>query len=148
VESNVNVVLWIVAGVLAAAFLGAGLMKLAQPKQKLVESGMGWAGGFSDGAVKAIGALEVPGALGLILPAVFDTATMLVPLAAVGLALVMAGAIVVHARRKEAPMVATNVVLLALTVVVVWGRFGSYAFCPWPVHASPGRPGTTRRSST
>ena len=123
-----NVVLWIVAGVLAAAFLAAGLMKLAQPKEKLVESGMGWAGDFSPGVVKAIGALEVLGALGLILPAVFDTATVLVPLAAVGLALIMAGAIVVHARRKETPMVATNLVLLVLALFVAWGRFGDYSF--------------------
>ncbi len=123
-----NVVLWIVAGVLAAAFLGAGLMKLAQPKEKLVESGMGWAGDFSPGVVKAIGALEVLGALGLILPAVFDVATVLVPLAAVGLALIMAGAIVVHARRKETPMVVANVVLLVLALFVAWGRFGDYSF--------------------
>jgi uncharacterized membrane protein YphA (DoxX/SURF4 family) len=124
----VNVVLWIVAGVLAAAFLGAGLMKLAQPREKLVESGMGWAGDFSPGVVKAIGALEVLGALGLILPAVFDVATVLVPLAAVGLALIMLGAIVVHARRKETPMVVANVVLLALALFVAWGRFGDYSF--------------------
>ena len=123
-----NVVLWIVAGVLAAAFLGAGLMKLAQPKEKLVESGMGWAGDFSPGVVKAVGALEVLGALGLILPAVFDVATVLVPIAAVGLALIMAGAIVVHARRKETPMVVTNLVLLALAAFVAWGRFGDYSF--------------------
>ncbi len=123
-----NVVLWIVAGVLAAAFLGAGLMKLAQPREKLVESGMGWAGDFSPGVVKAIGALEVLGALGLILPAVFDVATVLVPLAAVGLALIMAGAIVVHARRKETPMVVANVVLLVLALFVAWGRFGDYSF--------------------
>ena len=123
-----NVVLWIVAGVLAAAFLAAGLMKLAQPKEKLVESGMGWAGDFSPGVVKAIGALEVLGALGLILPAVFDTAPVLVPLAAVGLALIMAGAIVVHARRKETPMVVINLVLLVLAAFVAWGRFGDYSF--------------------
>lgn len=123
-----NVVLWIIAGVLAAAFLAAGLMKLAQPREKLVESGMGWAGDFSPGVVKAIGALEVLGALGLILPAVFDVATVLVPLAAVGLALLMAGAIVVHTRRKETPMVVANVVLLALALFVAWGRFGDYSF--------------------
>ena len=123
-----NVVLWIVAGVLAAAFLAAGLMKLAQPKEKLVESGMGWAGDYSPGVVKAIGALEVLGALGLILPAVFDVATVLVPIAAVGLALIMAGAIVVHARRKETPMVVINLVLLALAAFVAWGRFGDYSF--------------------
>jgi uncharacterized membrane protein len=124
----VNVVLWIVAGLLAVAFLASGAMKLTQPRQKIVESGMGWAGGFSDGAVKAIGALEVLGALGLILPAVFDVAPVLVPIAATGLALVMLGAIVVHARRKEPQMVVVNVVLLVLAAFVAWGRFGPYAF--------------------
>ena len=123
-----DVVLWIVAGVLAAVFLGSGLSKLAQPRKKIIDSGMGWAEDFSDGAVKAIGALEVLGALGLILPAVFDVAPVLVPIAAVGLALVMAGAAVVHARRKETPMVVANLVLLALAVFVAWGRFGPYAF--------------------
>jgi uncharacterized membrane protein len=124
----VNVVLWIVAGVLAAAFLGAGLMKLAQPKKKLADSGMGWTNDFSDGAVKAIGALEVLGALGLILPAVFDVATVLVPIAATGLALLMLGAAATHARRKESQMIVANVILLALAVFVAWGRFGPYAF--------------------
>ena len=123
-----NVVLWIVAGVLAVAFLGAGLMKLAQPRKKLADSGMGWTEDFSDGAVKGIGALEVLGALGLVLPAVFDIAPVLVPIAATGLALVMLGAIVVHARRKEPQMIIANVVLLALAVFVAWGRFGPHAF--------------------
>jgi uncharacterized membrane protein len=124
----VNVVLWIVAGVLAAAFLASGLMKLAQPKKKIVDSGMGWAEDFSGGAVKGIGALEVLGALGLILPAVFDVATVLVPIAATGLALIMLGAAVTHARRKESQMVVVNVVLLLLAAFVAWGRFGPYAF--------------------
>jgi uncharacterized membrane protein YphA (DoxX/SURF4 family) len=123
-----NVVLWIVAGVLAAAFLGAGLMKLAQPRKKLVDSGMAWVGDFGDGAVKTIGALEVLGALGLILPAVLDIAPVLVPIAATGLAVVMLGAVVVHARRKEPQSIAVNVVLLALAAFVAWGRFGPYAF--------------------
>ncbi len=40
----------------------------------------------------------------------------------------MAGAAVTHLRRKESQMVVVNVVLLVLAGVVVWGRFGSYAF--------------------
>ena len=123
-----DVVLWVIAGLLAVAFLGAGLMKLGQPRKKLVDSGMGWAADFGDGAVKAIGVLEVLGALGLVLPALFDVAPVLVPLAATGLAVVMVGAIVVHARRKEPQMVVANVVLLVLAAVVAWGRFGPYAF--------------------
>ncbi len=123
-----NVVLWIVTGVLAAAFFAAGLMKLTQPRKKLVDSGMGWAADVSDGAVKGIGALEVLGALGLILPAALDIAPVLVPIAATGLAVVMLGAIVVHARRKEAQTIVVNLVLLALAAFVAWGRFGPYAF--------------------
>ena len=122
-----NVVLWIVAGVLAVAFLASGLMKLTQPKKKIVDSGMGWAEDFSDGAVKGIGALEVLGALGLILPAVFGVATGLVPIAATGLALVMLGAAITHARRKENQMIVINVVLLVLAAFVAWGRFGEWS---------------------
>ena len=123
-----NVVLWIVAGVLAAAFLGAGLMKLTQPKKKLADSGMGWTEDFSDGAVKGIGALEVLGAAGLILPAALDIVPVLVPIAATGLALLMLGAAVTHARRKESTNIVVNIVLLALAAFVAWGRFGPYAF--------------------
>lgn len=123
-----NVVLWVIAVLLALVFLIAGLMKLAQPKEKLAASGMAWTEDFSAGAVKGIGVLEVLGALGLILPAVSGIAPVLTPLAALGLALVMVGAISVHVRRKENQPIIINVVLLVLAAVVAWGRFGPYAF--------------------
>ena|SRR5689334_23267912 len=123
-----NVVLWIIAIALAGAFLIAGTFKLTQPKAKLVASGMGWAETYSDGAVKLIGAVEILAAVGLILPAVTGIAPVFVPLAALGLVLVMIGAIVVHARRKENPPIIANVVLLILAAVVAWGRFGPYSF--------------------
>jgi uncharacterized membrane protein YfcA len=53
---------------------------------------------------------------------VLHIAPILVPLAAVGLILVMAGAAVVHSRRHELPNVAINVVLLLLAAFVAWGR--------------------------
>ena len=123
-----NIVLWIIAIVLAVAFAGAGLMKLTQPKEKLAASGMGWTEQFSPGAIKAIGALEVLAAIGLILPAVLDVVPVLVPLAALGLVLMMIGAAITHARRKENPMIGANLVLLILAAVVAWGRFGPYSF--------------------
>jgi uncharacterized membrane protein YphA (DoxX/SURF4 family) len=123
----VNVVLWIVAALLAVAFGAAGLMKLTRPKAKLAAT-MAYVEDFSGGAVKAIGALELLAALGLILPAVTGIAPVLVPLAAVGLVIVMIGAAVVHARRGENQMIVTNVVLLVLAAVVAWGRFGPYSF--------------------
>ncbi|GGO82922.1 DoxX family protein [Nonomuraea cavernae] len=123
-----DVALWIVAGLLALVFLAAGAMKLTQPKDKLATSGLTWTEDFSGGAVKAIGALELLAALGLVLPAALGVVSILTPLAAAGLVLVMIGAAVTHARRKETSAIAVNVVLLVLAAFVAWGRFGPYAF--------------------
>lgn len=123
-----NVLLWIIASVLALAFLAAGLMKLVQPKAALTESGMAVLGGFSPGAIKAIGALEVLAAVGLVLPAVVDVAPVLVPLAALGLVLLMAGAAIAHGRRGEHQALGANSVLLVLAAVVAGARFGPVAF--------------------
>jgi uncharacterized membrane protein YphA (DoxX/SURF4 family) len=123
-----NTFLWAVAGLLAVVFLGAGTMKLTQPKTKLAATGQGWADDFSDKTVKGIGLLEVLAAIGLILPAALDIAPVFVPLAATGLGLMMAGATLTHARRREFPNIAVNTVLLALAAVVAWGRFGPHSF--------------------
>jgi uncharacterized membrane protein YphA (DoxX/SURF4 family) len=123
-----NLALWIVAIVLAATFAGSGLMKLLVPKDKLVSSGQGWAQDYTPTNIRLIGFVELLGAAGLILPAVTHIAPILVPLAAIGLVLVMVGAAMVHARRKEAMYIGVNAVLLALAVFVAWGRFGPYPF--------------------
>jgi len=123
-----NIALWIVAGVLAAVFAAAGTTKLVRSRADL-EAQMGWVADFSDGQVKAIGALEVLGAVGLILPAVLDIAPVLVPIAATGLALLMVGAAVVHLRRGDptAAVVPSLVLALASAFVAV-GRFAIDAF--------------------
>lgn len=121
-----NIALWVVAGLLAAAFLAAGLMKITTPKAKLVER-LPWAADYSDGAVKGIGIVEVLGAIGLILPGITGIAPILVPIAAVGLAIVMVLAAVMHLRRGDGlAAVVPNIVLFALAVFVAWGRFGPY----------------------
>ena len=123
-----NVVLWVIAVLLGVAFIGAGAMKALRPKDQLAASGMGWTDDYSAGAVKAIGVLEILAGIGLILPAAVDILPVLVPLAALGLAIIMAGAAVVHARRKEYPVIGANVLIFLLAAVVVWGRFGPYPF--------------------
>ena len=117
-----EIVAWVLQILLAVTFLGAGVLKLVRPKPALVSSGMRWAEDWSDNGVKGAGALEVLGAVGLILPAVTGIATFLTPLAAVGLALVMAAAAVVHVRQKETPVPPIVVGVLALVVAVL--RFG------------------------
>jgi uncharacterized membrane protein YphA (DoxX/SURF4 family) len=121
-----NVAIWVLQILLALAFLAAGVTKITQPRQKLATN-MGWVEDFSDPAVRSIGTLEILGALGLLVPALTGVATVLVPIAAVGLALLMIGAAATHRRRGELPMIGINTVLLLLAVVVAWARFGPYS---------------------
>ena len=124
-----NLTLWIVAGLLAVAYLACGAGKLIVPKEKLAAfRGAGWVEDFSAGTVKAIGALEVLAAVGLILPAALDIAPVLVPLAALGLVLIMVGAAITRIRRHEAKSMVADLVYLALAGFVAWGRFGPESF--------------------
>ena len=125
-----NLVLWIVAGVLAAAYLLGGSFKVFLPKAKIAATGVSakWVEDFSAGSVKAIGALEVLGALGLILPAALGIAPVLVPLAALGLSLIMIGAAFTRIRRQEFKFLMADLVYLALLAFVMWGRFGPESF--------------------
>jgi hypothetical protein len=123
-----NTVLWIIAGLLAAVFLLAGANKLFIPREKLAKApGGGWVLDFSAGFVKALGAVEILGAVGLILPALLDIAPILVPLAAVGLGLIMIGAAIVEFRRQEFKHALGNLTYLALLAFVTWGRFGPFS---------------------
>jgi DoxX-like family len=123
-----NVTLWILQGVLGVAFAGAGLMKLALDKKVLADKGMGFVDEVSPGFVKALGAAELLGAIGVVLPAIVNIAPILVPVAATCLAIVMVGAIVVHIRRAEHAAILAPAVLFVMAAVVAWGRFGPYAF--------------------
>ena len=85
---------------------------------------MEWAADVMDGQFRTVGVLELLGAAGLILPAVLGIAPTLVPLAAVGLALTMVGAIVTHLRLGETDRLAVPIVVLALVLFVAVERFG------------------------
>lgn len=119
-----NLALWITAGLQAALYLMAGLFKATQPREKLLANPqMAWANDYTANAIRAIGAVEVLGALGLVLPQATGTATVLTPLAATGLAIVQVVAIKVHVKRGETKNLPMNVVLLLLAAFVAVGRF-------------------------
>ncbi|MGH3674746.1 MAG: DoxX family protein [Mycobacterium sp.] len=125
-----NLALWIVAGLLAVAYLIGGAGKVIMQKEKIAAAtpSARWVEDFSAGSVKAIGALEVLGAAGLILPAALDIAPVLVPLAAAGLGLIMVGAAITRLRRHELKAMAADLAYLALAAFVAWGRFGPESF--------------------
>lgn len=125
-----NLTLWIIAGLLAGVYLFSGALKLILSKETIASltASASWVEDFSAGNVKAIGAVEVLAAAGLILPAVLDIAPVLVPLAALGLVLLMAGAVFTRLRRREAKAMVADLVYLTLAVFVAWGRFGPESF--------------------
>jgi uncharacterized membrane protein YphA (DoxX/SURF4 family) len=123
-----NITLWVVAVVLAVMFVMAGIMKTTRSREQLIAQ-FPWVESFPTPVVRFIGTAELLGAIGLVGPAATGIAPVLTPLAATGLALTMVGAIITHTRRKDGPQpIVFNVVLLAASVFVAWGRFGPYAF--------------------
>jgi uncharacterized membrane protein len=117
-----NIAVWIVSGLLAAAYLFAGTNKATRPKDTLVGS-LPWAEDFSPATIKFIGIVEILGAIGLILPWLTGIAAVLTPLAASGLVILQLFAILVHLRRREAKVVPMNMILLLAALFVAILRF-------------------------
>jgi uncharacterized membrane protein YphA (DoxX/SURF4 family) len=112
---------WIVQILVSIAFLGAGFMKLTSPYNLLVaEPNMAWVADFSEMQVKLIGFIELLGAIGLIIPMFTKKYQKLVPLAAIGLALVMLGAMITHLIRGESIVV--NLILMTFAVLTAYWR--------------------------
>ncbi|HEU4432357.1 MAG TPA: DoxX family protein, partial [Pyrinomonadaceae bacterium] len=72
--------------------------------------------------IRFIGVCEVLGAMGLILPGVFKNRQYLTTLAALGLALIMAGAVVVSVMDDGVKMAILPLVTLLLLLFVAYGR--------------------------
>jgi hypothetical protein len=115
-----NIALWVAQGFAALVFLVTGALKVVTPKERLAEK-MNWAASWPPGRIKLLGLAEVAGALGLVLPAALHVAPVLVPIAAVCLALLMLGAAQTHRRLQES--FAPTLVLVLVCVAIAAGRF-------------------------
>lgn len=115
-----NVALWITQLLLAAAFGMAGAMKATTPIAELAPK-MPWVANLPH-LVRFIGASELAGALGLLLPALTRIKPWLTPLAAVGLTVVMVLAAAFHVSRGEYSVLPIPLLLGALAAFVAWGR--------------------------
>lgn len=118
-----NIILWILQGLLAAMYLMAGQMKTFTPDKVRANPQMTWATDKSDSYIRFIGIAELLGAIGLILPLITGVLPWLTVLAAIGLALIQTLAIfTVHLPKKEYQVIPVNIVLLAFAVFVAFGR--------------------------
>jgi putative oxidoreductase len=113
--------LWIAQLFLGTAFVLAGSLKLLWYAR--ARALLPWVPTVPEALVRAIGAAELLGGLGLTLPSLTGVAPYLTPLAGAALAIVMSLAAAFHGRRGELRAIPVNVVLGALAIFVAYGRW-------------------------
>jgi uncharacterized membrane protein YphA (DoxX/SURF4 family) len=120
-DTILHVGLWTAQILLALAFAFTGTGSLTRPIADLAAVAV-WPGEVPAALVRLIGAAELMGALGLILPSLTRIRPSLTPLAAAGLAGVMLLAASYNLFHGRWPALALNLVLGSLAVFVAWGR--------------------------
>lgn len=125
-----QITLWLIAGALAIAFTigGASQILMSKEQYRSVGASQHWVDDFTAGHVKAIGTIKITGSLGLVIPAAIGIAPVLVPLAASGLMLVMAGAVTTRFRRSEWKNMVGDLIFVGLLAFLAWGRFDIHPF--------------------
>lgn len=126
---GLHIGLWVAQGLLALGFGMAGSMKLLTPIADLAEK-MSWVKDSSPALVRFIGASELAGALGLILPSLTRILPKLTVLAALGLLVVMILGGAVHVMHGEANRLPVNFLLGGLAGFIAWGRLRAAAIPP------------------
>jgi len=114
-----NTALWVAQGLVAALMALAGAAKLLVSREKLAPK-MHWAATWPRERIRLLGLAEVLGAVGLVAPQATGIAPLLTPLAALCLAVLMAGAIQTHRRLGEG--FAPPAVVAALCLAIAAGR--------------------------
>lgn len=116
-----SVCLRVAEALLGILFAGTGLWKLATPIPQLAAM-LPWAGQVPPAFLHATGVIDLCGGLGIVLPSLTRIKPALGVLAALGCAALQASAIVFHVSRGEAANTPFNVLLVALSLFVFWGR--------------------------
>src|SRR3954465_13239120 len=87
-RGGLHIALWVVQGLLALAFIAAGVLKSTTPLDQLALK-MPWVSAVPGWLVRFIGISELAGGLGLVLPSVTRIKPALTALAATGLVAIM-----------------------------------------------------------
>lgn len=117
-----NIALWILQLLLALGFAASAVMKGTWDRERLVQSGQTGVQGLPIPLIRFIAVSEALGALGLILPMASGIAPSLTVFAALGLAVIMMLGAGVHLILREPRNVTTCVVILAVCLLVAFGR--------------------------
>lgn len=114
-----NIFLWVLQIVLAAAFAAHGWLFLAPPAELLAVMNTMLPTWFR----LFLGVAEVLAAVGLTLPGITRIMPWLIALAAAGLMIVMVSATVVHATRGEISSAVTTAILFVAITFVAYMRW-------------------------
>jgi uncharacterized membrane protein len=116
-----NTFLWILQVLFGVYFIAIGVMHFIVPEG--LPAPMEWMYDLSDTLHIVTGTAEILGGLGLILPGVTKIMPELTVYAALGLALLMVGAVVYHVAREEYSNIATNVIIAAVMGYLAYARW-------------------------
>ena len=120
-KKTTHILLWIAQILLSASLIWAAFVKLFQSIEQL-EAMWPWTGEVSPGLVKLTGIIDLLGALGVVLPSAFRFKTILTPIAAAGIILLMISASIFHICRGEASQIGFNIVFGGIAAFVAYGR--------------------------
>ena len=120
-SKTLNIFLWAAQIILAAMFLMTGAMKLTSPIEQL-SAMLPWTKDVPDGLVRFIGASELMGGIGLLLPSILRIKPILTPIASLGLALIILFATMLHISRGESPVIGIHIIIMAISIFIAWGR--------------------------
>ena len=118
---GLNIALWIVQFFASLTLVGGALWKLATPIPTLAAQ-MPWMGQVSPTFLYVTAIFDLLGGLGMVLPSLTRIQPRLTVLAALGVVLLMTGAIVFHFSRGEGANTPFNFVLAGLALFVAWGH--------------------------
>jgi len=116
----VSAVLWVVQVFLALAFLGAGFDQAANYDS--ASQRLAWVARLPRRIALGLGALEILGAIALVVPAWTGVLPWLTVAAALALAALMALAVAFHMTRREIPQLVFSGAFGVIAALVVVGR--------------------------
>lgn len=117
-----NIALWIIQILLALLFLFAGGSKLVMSAEQMQNAASPNQVHLPIMFIRFIGVVELLGGLGLVLPGLLRIKKGLTPLAAIGLAIVMVGAVIITIAGDGVVMAIPPLIFGLLCAFVAYGR--------------------------
>jgi hypothetical protein len=122
-ELWMNIVLWIVQGILAIKLVSVSFTHAFQRSLPTMQEAIQKLGKASRWILTLVAIATFLGALGLILPGILGVASRIIPVTAGILSIILLVSLFFHVRSRERPKIFVSLVLFALAAFTAWGRW-------------------------